>query len=221
MFDDIFEKRRVNAAKLLSYGFCKGEKYIYSTCIMNDSFALSVIIDKNGSVDTCLTEKDTGEPYELYKTNAEGAYIGEVRREIEAVLRDVSEKCFDSSVFKQKQTLMLIDCVRRKYGDELEFLWEKFSDNAIWRRADNKKWYAVVLTIKKSKLGLKSEDTVEVIDLRIEPEKMAELIDCERYFPGWHMNKKHWYTIILDGSVSLEELCLRVGDSYRLAKKQH
>ena len=44
------------------------------------------------------------------------------------------------------------------------------------------------------------------------------MIDKKRYFPGWHMNKKHWYTIILDGSVSTEEICSRIDESYRLAK---
>ena len=33
---------------------------------------------------------------------------------------------------------MIIKYVRESYGDELEFLWKKFPDNAVWRRKDNK-----------------------------------------------------------------------------------
>lgn len=33
------------------------------------------------------------------------------------------------------------------------------------------------------------------------------------------MNKKHWYTICLDDSVSFEEICERVAISYTLALK--
>ena len=42
----------------------------------------------------------------------------------------------------------------------------------------------------------------------------------ERYAevtPGWHMNKKHWCTIILDGSVPFKEICRRIDASYLLA----
>lgn len=40
-----------------------------------------------------------------------------------------------------------------KLREELEFLWPKSPDNAIFRRPDNKKWYAVLLTVQKEKLG--------------------------------------------------------------------
>lgn len=40
----------------------------------------------------------------------------------------------------------------------------------------------------------------------------------EQYYPGWHMNKKHWYTIILDGSVSLEQICRKIDESYLLSE---
>lgn len=47
---------------------------------------------------------------------------------------------------------------------------------------------------------------------------MEDFIDNARFFPGCHMNKKHWYTIILDGTVSMDEICRRVDESYLLAK---
>ena len=107
----------------------------------------------------------------------------------------------------------------RTYGDELEFLWEKFSGNAVWRRKDNKKWYAAVLSVSKRKLGFDSDEIAEVIDLRIQPEKLEDLIDNKNYFPAYHMNKKHWFTIILDGSVPSDVIFDYLKDSYDLAKK--
>mgnify|MGYP003622280154 CR=1 FL=1 len=62
--------------------------------------------------------------------------------------------------------------------------------------------------------GLKEEGIVEIIDLRIKPENLAELIDNQMYFPGYHMNKKHWFTICLDGSVPLEEIFRHIDSSY-------
>ena len=87
------------------------------------------------------------------------------------------------------------------------------------RRKDNQKWYAVILTISRQKLGLNGNDKIEVMDLRGLPEEIAGLTDGQKYFPGYHMNKKHWYTLCLDGSVGLEEIYRRVDESYLLAKK--
>ncbi|MCD7888742.1 MAG: MmcQ/YjbR family DNA-binding protein [Oscillospiraceae bacterium] len=48
---------------------------------------------------------------------------------------------------------------------------------------------------------------------------MAELLQRGNYYPGWHMNKKSWYTVILDESVRDEELFERIRSSYELAAK--
>ncbi|MDR3176713.1 MAG: MmcQ/YjbR family DNA-binding protein [Desulfovibrio sp.] len=55
--------------------------------------------------------------------------------------------------------------------------------------------------------------------MRIKPEEIDTLIDGKRYFPGYHMNKKHWFTICLDGSVSTEEIFCRIDESFALARK--
>lgn len=122
-------------------------------------------------------------------------------------------------IWKSDCTKNVINYVHETYGDELEFLWPKSPGSAIWRRKDSGKWYAVLLAISKRKLGIDSDDIVEIIDLRMDPEILSYLIDNEMYYPGYHMNKKHWCTIILDGNVPLEEICARIDESYLLAKK--
>ncbi len=219
MFEDIFHRKKVNIEKLESFGFVNQGYWTYNRPIMNGEFSLIIKIDKKGNVDTDLIEIATNEPYILYKTNSSGTYVGKVRSAIEAVLKEIAESCYDVGTFKSAQAQMLIEYVRNTYGDELEFLWQKFPDYAVWRRKDNKKWYAVILTIPKNKLGLKSNELVEIIDLRIEPDKMKEILQNEHYYPGWHMNKKSWYTIILDDGIPDDEICRRLDESYHLAKK--
>lgn len=220
MFEDIFHRRKMNVDKLMRYGFVsKGSYWVYDTPIMNGAFELHVSVLENGDIDTELIENETNEPYILYKTNESGTFVGEVRAEIENVLRKIADECFAFSVFKTEQALKVIDYVRNTYGDELEFLWTKFPDNAVWRRKDNNKWYGIILTVSRNKLGLSSNEAAEIIDLRLEPAQMPKTVDLERYFPGWHMNKKSWYTIILDNSVSTEEICRRIDESYKLAKR--
>lgn len=220
MFEDIFHRRKLNVEQLMRYGFISKENYwIYATAILNDTFTLYISVLNNGNVDTHLVDNETSEPYVLYKTDASGAFVGEVRTEIEKVLRKIADECFESSVFKTEQALQIIEYVRNTYGDELEFLWIKYSDNAVWRRKDNSKWYGAILKVTGNKLGLSSNETLEIIDLRLQQEQMAQVIDHKRYFPGWHMNKKSWYTIVLDHSVPTEEICCRIDESYKLAKK--
>ncbi|MCD7888743.1 MAG: hypothetical protein LUG23_02245 [Oscillospiraceae bacterium] len=137
MFEDIFKRRKSAPSKLLEYGFEQtAGKYQYRTNIMNGEFALLITMDADDNVDTVLTEKETGEEYVLYKTNAAGTYVGEIRTAITNILEDISQKCYQPSVFKAPQTLCMIDFVSATYGDELEFLWTKFPDNAVWRRKD-------------------------------------------------------------------------------------
>lgn len=97
---------------------------------------------------------------------------------------------------------------------------EKFPNNAIWRRKDNAKWYAALLTVSKEKLGMAGTENTEIIDLCAEPETLVSLIDGQKYFPGYHMNKKHWFTICLDGSVPLDEIFRRLDTSYQIASKK-
>lgn len=218
MFEELFVRRTLNIEKALLFGFVKaGNNYNYKTEILDGVFSLQITISSVGSVDTNLVEKNTGEEYILYKTKSVGSFVGEVRQAIEAVLMQVAENCYDVEVFESPQSKEVISYVRRKYGDELEFLWKKFPDNAVWRRKDNAKWYGAILTVAKNKLGLNSNEEVEIIDLRIQPEKMEELLLNDNYYPGWHMNKKSWYTIILDGSVATEDICKRIDESYQLA----
>lgn len=154
MFEDIFHRRKLNINNLLNYGFeLQCDHWVYNTSIMNDTFSLHISVMTNGNIDTVLNEKDTDEPYVLYKTNASGSFVGEVRSAIETVLMDIADRCYDFAIFKTEQAVQIIDYVRDTYGDELEYLWQKFPDNAVWRRKDNQKWYGAILTVSGLKLG--------------------------------------------------------------------
>jgi len=55
------------------------------------------------------------------------------------------------------------------------------------------------------------------INLKCDPEKAIELREeYESVQPGYHMNKIHWNTIIVDGSVSVNKIFEWIDDSYNL-----
>lgn len=125
-----------------------------------------------------------------------------------------------TEVFKSEQAKGVIAYVKDTYDDELEYLWQKFPDNAVVRRKDNQKWYAAILTVSRCKLDFDSDEIIEILDLRIKPENMESTVDNIKYFPGYHMNKKHWFTICLDGTVGMDEICRMIDESYGLAKSR-
>ncbi len=220
MFEELFKNKKQNTEKLLAYGFIKrGKAAIYETNILDDAFSLTVSISENGDVETNLTDIENGEPYVLYKTNAVGAYVGEIRAAVKAVLGDIANVCYDFGVFRTRQAEMAIKYIRDKYGDELEFLWPKFPDNAVWRRKDSCKWYGAILTVSGRKIGLDADKAVEIIDLRMRAEDREVILSKEHYYPGWHMNKKSWYTLVLDNGLADEEIKQRIAESYALASK--
>jgi predicted DNA-binding protein (MmcQ/YjbR family) len=55
------------------------------------------------------------------------------------------------------------------------------------------------------------------INLKCDPEKAVELREeYEVVQPGYHMNKKHWNTIIINGSISTGQIFEWIDDSYNL-----
>ena len=217
----MFQNKILAADRLQPFGFAaEGKGYVYSVSIVDGQFDMIVRISPEGELSAGVYDADSGDEYTLHlSSQAVGAFVGRVRTEYDGVLQKIAEGCFDTKVFKTELADKIIRCVREKYRNEFEFLWKKFPNNAIVRRPDNKKWYAVLLTVSREKIGLSGRDEVEVIDLRMKPEDIVRLVDGRRYFGGYHMNKKHWITICLDGSVSFEEICRRIDDSRLLAEK--
>ena len=55
------------------------------------------------------------------------------------------------------------------------------------------------------------------INLKCDPERAVEL--REQYpgiLPGYHMSKKHWNTVMMDGSVPMKLIIQMIDDSYNL-----
>lgn len=129
------------------------------------------------------------------------------------------------SIFQNPQTQEIINFVKTTYGDELEFLWPRTPSNAIWRNRDNQKWYAALLTVKRSKLWrtssadrLTGEEIVEILDLRFDKGEALDFADgATGIYPGYHMNKQNWITVILDGSLPTATITDLLKHSHDLA----
>jgi predicted DNA-binding protein (MmcQ/YjbR family) len=60
----------------------------------------------------------------------------------------------------------------------------------------------LVFKVAGKMFALTNVSTFASINLKCDPEKAVELRDqYPAVLPGYHMNKKHWNTILLDGSI--------------------
>lgn len=218
--ENFIKDKKIDLKRLEKFGFkLKDNSYYYNIFLLNNQFKMTVKINLDNSIFTEIIDIETNETYVLHLLEERrNGYIEKVYKIYSEVLDKIKKECFEDEIFKTDYTNDIINYVKNKYGDELEFLWEKSPKTAVVRRKSSKKWYAVILTLSKRKLNLDSDELVEVINLHNSPEEIEKLIDNKRYFPAYHMNKKHWCTICLDGTVELEKIYKLIDISYELAK---
>ena len=217
---NFIKDKKIDFKKLEEFGFkLKDNSYYYHTSLLKNQFKMSVKISLDNSIFTEIIDTETNEAYVLHLLEIKrSGYSEKVYKAYSEVLEKIKKECFEDEIFKTDYTNEIINYIKNKYGDELEFLWEKSPKNAVVRRKSSNKWYAVILTISKRKLNLDSDKIIEVINIHNSPEEIEKLIDYKKYFPAYHMNKKHWCTICLDGTVELEEIYKLIDISYKLTK---
>jgi len=77
----------------------------------------------------------------------------------------------------------------------------------------------LVFKVKGKIFALASLDGDLSVNLKCEPGLALELREnYSAVTPGYHMNKKHWNTIILDGSVPDKEVFRWIDNSYNLVR---
>jgi len=79
---------------------------------------------------------------------------------------------------------------------------------------DNK---TLVFKVGGKIFALTDIEKFESINLKCDPEKALEYREnFSAVMPGYHMNKKHWNTILIDGTINNNLLFKWIDDSYQL-----
>lgn len=107
---------------------------------------------------------------------------------------------------------------KEKFGAQPEYLWRNSPTDAVLRHTDNAKWYAVIMDIPRERLGLSGNEKVDILNVKCEPLMVGALLANNGYFPAYHMNKEHWITILLDGTVAKNEIYKLLDISFELTK---
>lgn len=84
-----------------------------------------------------------------------------------------------------------------KYGISPDYPFENDFETAVLRHPNNKKWYALVMNVPKSKFGIQSDEIVTVVNLKQPIELFGSFGKSDGVYPAYHMNKLHWISVLI------------------------
>ena len=105
---------------------------------------------------------------------------------------------------------------KQSYGVEPDYPFSTAPGYPVLRHPDNRKWFALLMDLPRSRLGLSGEERVDVINLKCSAALAASVRRQEGILPAYHMNRDSWVTILLDGTVPLSDICPLLDLSYQL-----
>lgn len=198
-----------NIDKLIEYGFkLEKNKYILKKDIDNNLYAIFTI-DKDISIN--VYDKITNEEFIPYKLNTSvGLYVSDIREKIDKYKQEIINNCFNNNDTRKE----IIKYIHEKYQIKEEHPWDEYP--TFYTFKTNNKWFGLIMRIPYKSLGIDSIEEVDVINIKIEPEKIEELVDNKQYFKAYHMNKKYWITIVLNYNTDINKLKELVDNSYKL-----
>ena len=208
----------INYDMLQRYGFTKKDNsYVFEKNI-NSEFKVTIEIVDN-TISTKVIEIIYDSEYlNVDVKSIDGSYVLMIKDAYESIIKDFISKCLIRNVFHFLQTKKVVEYIKNKYNSNPEFLWDKYDDIAVFRN-DNGKWYGVLFTLSFDKLDNNKTGMVEIINLKYDRNGINEVVNNINVFRGYHMNKNNWITLVLDDTLSDEEVYKLIDNSYKLVYK--
>ena len=216
---EIFKSYQFNQEKARAYGFVKnGEVWTNSCQILEGDFVMVLSITAD-NVRFQVFDQEMGDLYpQVHMESMTGSFVGNVREACLEILYQIRKACFDVQDFVCPQTKRIMAQIQEKYGNQLEYLWEKSPDTAVLRHEGNKKWYAVLMRIPWDKLEKGREGLVEAVNLK--HDQVVDLISQKGIYPAFHMNKRYWISVAFDDTLSDEMVLELIEKSWNLTSKK-
>ena len=216
MLYPLLEQYDIDCKRAIAYGFSRTEAGLELKKELPGVGLYAVFVIAGKSFEVNVFDADTYEEYLPFNVldNITGFVTG-IREQVEDLVQEIKEKCLLNSNMK----LRLMEYCERKFGTEPEAPWEDSPDAYTFKTAKRNKWYALFMTIPYKSLGLVAKGTLDVVNIKLPPEKVLDLIDRVHFYPAYHMNKKHWITIVIDKEVDEPLVQQLLEESYGLVEK--
>lgn len=108
--------------------------------------------------------------------------------------------------------------IEETYGAAGERLFARDPATCVFRHQSNRKWFAVIMEMPKTKLGLQEAGDICIVNLKCDPRLIGSFRLEQGIYPAYHMSKVHWLTVTLDGAVADDKLKFLLEMSYDLTK---
>ena len=83
------------------------------------------------------------------------------------------------------------------YGTSPDYPFDEDFETAVLRHVDNRKWYAIVMSVSRRKFGFDSGEVIDVVNLKLPTEMFGSFGTADGIYPAYHMNKLHWISVLL------------------------
>ena len=214
----IFRSTKIKKESLKTAGFTTtdGNTYSMNQTVSNGAFNADITLSLSDEALTVhLYDSSTGEKYALFDMpNAHGAFVASLREEVQKIIEEIRANCFETNDLKDDY----IAWIKNQFGAEPDFPWPDTPEYCVFR-CPNEKWFALVMKIKYRQLGLTGDEEVWVVNMKASQDEIPNLIENKSIFPAWHMNKKHWITVLLTAATDFEKLCELTQKSYEFVYK--
>lgn len=216
---EIFKSYQFNKEKAHAYGLVEnGEVWNYSSKILQGDFVMTVSITAD-NVSFQVFDQETGDLYpQVHMESMRGSFVASVREACLGILYQIRKACFEVQDFICPQTKRIMVQVQEKYGNQLEYLWEKSPDTAVLRHEGNQKWYAVLMRIPWDRLDKGREGLVEAVNLK--HDQVTDLLSQKGIYPAFHMNKRYWISVAFDDTLSDSAVLELIERSWNLTSKK-
>ena len=210
------EKYNLSKEQLNGFGFKEeAEKLIYRKEILDSSFLIEIVF-VNNQLMVEVYDIEFDEIYSLFSVDsAVGETVQNIREHVENLLSSILGLSDESEQINSE----VVDYCNNKYGENHVNPFKKHPDILAFVNEKNK-WYALLLDVEYNKLNKNTDITtkVKILNVKYPTDRILEIIDNKNIFPAYHMNKKHWISIVLDKNIKLETIKELIGMSYSLVK---
>lgn len=210
------EKYNFSKEQLNRFGFKEeAEKLVYRKEILDSSFLIEIVF-VNSQLLIEVYDLEFDEIYSLFSVDsAVGETVQNIREHVEDILSSILGLADESGKISSE----VIDYCNNKYGENHVNPFKKHPDILAMVNEKNK-WYALLLDVEYNKLNKNIDITtkVKILNLKYPTDNISDIIDNQNIFPAYHMNKKHWISIVLDKNIKMETIKKLIDISYSLVK---
>ena len=219
--EEVFAGYVIDPARLPEAGFREeGGALVRETDLSAPGLTLFVRFD--GAFSVTVWDRALGEPYESFRIENAVGFAAAVREEVEEILVALRGAVCEKLHFKTPQARRTDRFVTETFGASPEFLWARFPGYGVYRVPGGEKWFAFIGPVARNKVDRSSEDAreIEVLNLKAGPDGAEPLLARPGIYPAYHMNKKTWFSVILDDALPDEAVFGLIRASFRAVSEK-